>query len=152
MKRPNDDELAELTELAERNGVLTPEAVLLQAQNPASALHRRFTWDDAEAAKLRRLDEARNLIMRVKVRIQPRPDQPPITVRAFVSLSEDRVQGGGYRHIETVLSDAAMRADLLQTAIAELQALQQRYKHLSELAKVFGALESVANDVTQKAG
>lgn len=143
MRRPTDSELAELTALAERNGVLTPEAVLLHAQNPTSALHHRFTWDDAEAAKLRRLDEARSLIMRVKVRIETRPNEPPITVRAFVSLSEDRVQGGGYRRIETVLADPAMRADLLSTAIEEMKALRARYQHLEELARVFAELASL---------
>lgn len=137
--------LEELTALAAENGQrLTPEIVLEKAQDPKSALHAHFTWDDVEAASLRRLDEARSLIMRVRVRINARPDTPPIKVRAFVSLEEDRIAGGGYRPIVNVLDDPELRAQLLRTAIAELQALQKRYSNLQELAQVFAEVSSVA--------
>ncbi len=157
MKRVTGEELAELNAIAaDHGGILTPEAVLLRAQDPDSALRHRFTWDDADAANLRRLDEARSLIMRVRVTIQARPEEPPLSIRAFVSLADDRVSGGGYRRIEAVMESPKLRAELLQTAIQELQALQKRYRHLSELAQVFAALETVqaqpAENRQQQAG
>jgi len=135
-------EFAELNDLI-KHGLLHPKAVLDRASNPKSALHNRFTWDDTKAARLWRLNEAQRLVTQVKVELQPRPDEPPVKVRAFVSLANDRVDGGGYRPIATVLEDASLREQLLQTALAELQALQKRYKHLSELAIVFAELDRV---------
>jgi hypothetical protein len=142
----NEQVRAELMDLAREHSLLTPEIVLERAKQPESALHSHFTWDDAEAAALRRLDEARSLIMRVRVRIQGRANEAPIQVRAFVSLDDDRVAGGGYRPIVSVLGDDVLRAQLLRTAIAELQALQKRYGHLQELAQVFAEADAVANE------
>ncbi len=142
------EELTVLKKLEKAHGVLTPSIVLESALDPESPLHRRFTWDDEEAAKLHRLDEARTLIMSVRVKMIARPDEPPISVRAFVSLDSDRIAEGGYRSIDVVMSDETMRGQLLRTAIGELQLVQKRYRHLSELAQVFAALETVQ----QKAG
>lgn len=65
---------ASLEAIAERSGgQLTPEAVVDAARDPSSALHAHFTWDDAEAAHKRRLDEARTLIRSVKVIVRTEP-------------------------------------------------------------------------------
>ena len=42
---------AELTEIYQRDGELTVEAVVEFARNPNTTLHRFFTWDDREAAE-----------------------------------------------------------------------------------------------------
>lgn len=146
MTRVSRDAVRELEALAQA-GELTPARVLERASEARSALHSLFTWDNDRAAHLRRLDEARSVIMSVRVRLEARPDQPPINVRAFVSLAEDRASGGGYRSITAVLSDPDQRAQLLRTAITELSAMQKKYSELSELTQVFAAL-----DTLQRAG
>lgn len=139
--------VAELHAIAETKGLLTAEAVLDAARNKASALHPLFTWDTKRAAELRRLDEARAIIMSVKVRFEVDPAKPSMNVRAFVSLASDRVAGGGYRPIKLVMEDPRQREQLLRTAIEELSALRKRYEHLQELAKVFAELEEVKKAV-----
>lgn len=134
---------AELRELAIEHGKLTPAIVLARGSDPTSALHSMFTWSDDEAAHLRRLDEARRIIVSVRVHIAPRPDMPPIKVRAYASLASDRLSGGGYRPIEVVLSEPDARAELLQTALRELDALRKRYAALAELATLFAELDAV---------
>ncbi|MDP3767711.1 MAG: hypothetical protein Q8S13_06825, partial [Dehalococcoidia bacterium] len=52
---------------AMRGGILRPEDVVAVAADAAHPLHGEFTWDDAQAAVLRRLDEARSLIRSCKV-------------------------------------------------------------------------------------
>lgn len=143
MKRLTDAAVQELNTLVEASGLLTPGAVLERAENKGSALHPLFTWDNKKAGHLRRLDEARAVIMMVRVRLELQPDKPLISVRAFVSLGEDRVAGGGYRPITVVLADPSQRAQLLRTAVQELSALQKKYAQLSELAQVFAALDDV---------
>ena len=51
-----------LEALRERNGRITPQAVVQAAKNPKSVLHSQFGWDDRKEASLRRLDRARELI------------------------------------------------------------------------------------------
>lgn len=135
------DELAAI--LTER-GSLTPQFVLEKARDEGSALHSCFTWDDSEAAEKWRQTEARRLIVRVKVEVQARPSELPIRVRAYTSLMSDRLSGGGYHSTVTVMSDAGLRAELLRTALAELQALQRKYRHLSELSMVMQEIDRVA--------
>lgn len=135
------EELRALT--AQHGGTLRPRDVLDRARDPDNVLHPLFTWDDTTAAELRRLDEARGVIMRVRVWVQPRPDKPAVQVRAFTSLATDRVSGLGYRPIEAVITDPVQRVALLRTALAELHSLQRRYAILVELADVFAAVERV---------
>ena len=143
MTRVSAEAVDELNALAATEP-LTPARVLERASDASSALHPMFTWDDEEAGHAHRLSEARQIIRSVRVTILPQPGAVPIRVRAFVSLADDRIVGGGYRPVVQVMSDPAQRAALLQTALCELGALQRRYAHLSELAQVFAALDTVA--------
>lgn len=135
------DVLAELDAILAKDGTLTPQLVLARARDESSPLHSHFTWDDSEAAERYRLDEARRLIVRVKVEIQTRPNEAPTRVRAFTSLMSDRMIGGGYRSTVTVLADMDQRSELLRTALAELQAFQRKYRHLSELTTVMHEID-----------
>jgi len=74
------DELGEL----DRDGKLAPVHVLEVARNPGSALHGFFNWDDALAAQAYRIEQADRLICKVRVRILPREDDKPRTIRALV--------------------------------------------------------------------
>lgn len=99
-----------LLELMDARGLLMPERVVEAAQDPASPLHTHFTWDNNEAAMQWRLQQARMLIRSVEIVIDKRA---PVRVNAFVSLPSDRTHGGGYREVQTVLSNDFMRAQLL---------------------------------------
>lgn len=144
MKRLSEAAVEELHTLV-HDGLLTPAAVLTRAADNGSALHHLFTWDDTKAAQLRRLDEARGVIMAVRVHMITQPNTPPVRVRAFVSLADDRVTGAGYREIFTVLANSSQREQLLSTALQELTSLQKKYGHLSELANVFEAVGRLAS-------
>lgn len=135
--------VAELREIERaNNGVLLPESVVNRASNPDSALHSAFEWDNTEAARKYRLEQARQLI-RVCVEYVPHIGQE---VRAFVSLHTERYidgQEGGYRHMPTLLRTDRGRADVLETALWELEAIQRKYEAVKELADVFAALAKV---------
>ena len=137
-------EVADEISRLQTDGLVTPQRIVDAAQSEDSPLHSHFTWDDTEAARSWRVEQARAMIMKVRVNIETRPNEPPIQVRAFVSLASDRVSGGGYRSVQAVLEDPTRRAEMLSTALEELQTLQKRYGHLSELATVFAALDFVA--------
>jgi hypothetical protein len=68
------------------------------------------------------------------------------TAPMFVSLKCDR-KDGGYRLTSDVLSQKALRDELLRTALGELRAFKQRYERLKDLTEVFRAIDRVRKKV-----
>lgn len=132
----------ELEAIRESNdGLLRAEDVVAFARNEETALHRKFEWDDTKASHLYRLAQARAVI-RVNVII---PDATLTPIRAYVSLMGDRMlPGGGYRSLSEVMAHTEQRRQLLKQAMREAKIWREKYKHLEELAAVFGAIDDVA--------
>lgn len=129
----------ELNELCQSNGgLLEPEHVVDYAADPNTMLHSKFTWDNDAASHLWRLHQARNLI-RVVVTVEKSTQS---VIRAFVSLSSDREEGG-YRAMVSVLNNKAMRQQMLEDAKRELIVFRDKYSMLKELSKVFEAIDSI---------
>jgi hypothetical protein len=100
-----------LERMATKNGgLLLVDDVLAAAKDKRCVLHKHFEWDDTEAARQYRREQARNLIQKCRVQIATAPD---VSIRAFVSLQSDQISGGGYRMTATVLDDAELKAQLL---------------------------------------
>lgn len=135
----------ELEQIADaHDGILRPEDIVAFATNPETALHKRFTWDDTEAAKQWRLQEARQ-VLRVYVTVE---ETPNVQVRAYVSLYSDRRQpGGGYRRLADVMADEQMRRLLLRQAMKEAKTWREKFQTLEELGPVFTALDEIEADV-----
>lgn len=133
----------ELTRLAaEHGGELQPKAVVDAARSEDSPLHKSFDWDDSEAAEKWRLTQARNLIRAVVT--YEKVGNKTVETRVFVSLTPDRKENGdGYRLTSSVMSDDAHRQQLLSDAMGEMQRFKEKYRRLSELAKVFAAMDEV---------
>jgi hypothetical protein len=139
----------ELTQIYnEHNGRVPPEAVVEFARDENTALHAEFEWDDTEAAHQFRLEQARKII-RLNIEVLETPNGN-VRMPVFVSLVSDRRGGGGYRALTDVMSNAEMRAQLLQQAIDELQRVRRKYESLRELAPVFAALDRVARNASRR--
>ena len=122
---------------ADNDGLLQVDTVIAAARPKASPLHDRFDWDDTEAAHKWRQEQARALI-RVTVKYLPSVGD---NVRVFVSLTTDQKEdGGGYRHLVSVMTDKDQREQLLEDAHADMLRFRQKYRHLSELANVIAAM------------
>ncbi|RPH38323.1 hypothetical protein EHM92_00130 [bacterium] len=133
-----DAVISELKRIAdEHEGKLLPGDIVDEARNTRSPLHSKFEWDDTEAAERYRLWQARQLISVTVDYIGADKDSP--LSRVFVSLTPDR-KDGGYRTIESVMSDKGYRQRLLDDAMEEMQRFQQKFATLKELAEVFAAM------------
>lgn len=135
----------ELDEIMKVNGgFLDPAKVVKYAEDPNTALHTRFTWDDTAAAQQYRLWQARQVI-RLEFQVVAGSNGAQREVRAFVSLVDGRRgdEDRGYRGIIEVLSDEDLRVKLLNEAKAEMNTFRRKYGLLSELAKVFAAMDEV---------
>jgi hypothetical protein len=93
---------AELENLYKRVGKLTPQLVVDEARNKTHPLHDHFEWDDAVAAELHRLEQARSLIRKVKIKYLDADEQRQ-EVRAFVSVPDNG--GRIYRHVDHVAEE-----------------------------------------------
>lgn len=131
----------------QKGGILMVDDVIEAAKDESCVLHHHFEWDDTEAAKAYRKDQARSLIRRCKITLV---DSPSAEIRAFTSLPSDRENGGGYRLTSTVLSDDQMRLEFIHDI--ELTIARWRSKlHLldGKTADILIALESSIQSTKQ---
>lgn len=139
--------ITELFDLYARNGnELRPADVVEFARDPQTALHKRFTWDDTEAAHKWRLHEASELI-RVSVYLEPSKQTP---IRASVRTS-DPTSASEYRHLNDVLDDSERRGRLIRDALKEVKNWRARYEAVTELAPIFAAIDEIAQEVAHEA-
>lgn len=141
----SDVVVEELKSIAKKHrGILSPQDVVEAAEPKSSPLHSHFEWDDTEAGRKYRLEQARQLI-RVSVEMI---EGANVESRVFVSLSSDRIGDGGYRTLVSVLSTERGRAALLTDAISELRTFRRKYERLRELAEVFRAIDGLEDDAS----
>lgn len=142
---PLETAVRELERIYARDQVITPEAVVGDAQPKESPLHDHFEWNNKVAAHEYRLDQARALVRAV---LFVPESSPP--VRAFVSIGCSTTGEGGeetkynaYRTVRDVMADPAQRAATLRRARMEAQAYYDRYQAFEELSKVIQAIKSL---------
>lgn len=122
---------------ASEDGKLHAHEVVAWAQNnPGSALHAAIDWDDESAAYQHRLWQVRKLI-EIHVTIAGP------THERFISLSIDRPVGGGYRNMADVLQAQDLTQIMLRDALRELERMQDKYRHINELADVWAAVDKI---------
>lgn len=124
---------------AANKGHLTPIAVVNEARNDRSVLHRHFEWDDAVAAEAYRLDQARTLIRSVQVVNDDEDTQAP----AFISIAE---KGGvSYRTLQDVLDSADLQAQALKQAERDLEAFTKRYRQFEDICEVVKSAREIVS-------
>lgn len=130
----------ELARLAGATETLTPEVVLDAAKTPGSVLHKFFTWDDRDAARQYRLNEARQVLRSiVVVHIEGEHVQRS---RDWLSLADDE---GAMRYVRSsfVWRTPDLRERVLEQAKADAQSFVQRYEQYEHLAKAVAAGKTV---------
>ena len=131
-----------LETLEQAHGEITPKIVLDSARSEDCLLHPCFEWNDGVAAEKYRETQARFLIRNLVVKVE-QADSTPQAVRAYVNVAQDTGTTGSFIAVKTAMDDAEMRAQFLKNALRELQAFQEKYKNLSELAGVFSAINTL---------
>lgn len=121
----------------EEAGNLTPSALVDASRPDEAPLHAAFEWDDEIAAELYRETQARYIIRSVEV-VTHGSKEP---VRAFVSVTTGRSEP--YATIEHIMTRSDSRAILLEQAQREMRAFRRKYGQLTELARVFEAIDGL---------
>lgn len=124
----------ELQRIYERDGVIEPEAVVLESKSASAPLHNCFEWDNEKAAHKYRITQAQGII-RAIVAVDETKKSPE--TRAFVSVERE------YHPVSVVIRNPEKRYILLQNALNELHLFEKKYNSLCELSGVFSAIEEV---------
>lgn len=142
----------QLTDIYQQHGRLTPDLVVDVAADPEHPLHKRFDWDDTEAARKWRLNQAGALIRSVNVIIERRENSTPIYVRAFISETDigrgkdEEPDTGAYLPVEEVVSNDVLKSAWFRSLERDWQRLRRRAGDSKEFAQM------VLTDVRDLAG
>lgn len=114
----------------QNGGVLTPDAVVKDAKNRNSPLHEHFEWDDTKAAYQYRLDQARELIRKVRVEVVTSTH----TVCAPMYVRDPRVDADkqGYAPVAELKDDRTVASDALRYEFSRAIALLERSIAIAE--------------------
>ena len=132
-----------IEKIRKRDGSVTTAAVVKAARPKNSPLHKCFQWDDSIAAEKYRQYQAGAIIRHLQVRHEDAPKTPTRAYEHVSVTEDDGTEKRAYQDIETIMSDPISRDELLARAICEAISFRKRYRTLSELAKVFAAMDEV---------
>lgn len=129
-----------LEQIEDRNGIVTREALLIEASGKDSPIHDLFTWNDTEAAQKYRLMQAGDIIRHISVVITESADKP---VRAFVNVNVDESSqvDGWYMNTKKAMQDKECRMIVLRRAKRELELFKAKYQMYKELEMIFKAID-----------
>ena len=133
---------AELRQIqAAHDGLLNPEDVVAHAKKKTSILHGKFEWDDKVAGHLFRVDQARGIIRKFRVRVTD-SDGEIKEVRAFASIKEGEERE--YRDVFEVMARPDLQSQVFTGLKREALEWSKRAKAWAEFSDVVNAIEAVA--------
>lgn len=125
-------------------GRITPDAVLADAKSPKSPLHDQFEWDDSEAAKQWRLNQARELIRSVRVDITT--ESRTVSTVCYVR-DPSAGEAQGYVEVAKLRDNKSLASEALHAEIRQANALVARARSLAEALGLSAEIEMVAESV-----
>lgn len=126
-----------LEELAAVHGAVTPRIILEDSRDENAPLHKCFEWNDGKAAEAYRLQQAREILVSLKVTVEHSGKE--IQSRAFVNISDEK--DGAFLAVSVALGQEDTKQVVLMRAMAELSMFRRKYERLQELSEVFSVVE-----------
>lgn len=136
-----DEALNEIQKAETIFGKITPENVLKIAYSEDSALHTLFEWDDEKAAQNYRIQQARNIINNIEIKVVS--DDGPISIPVFEVVSTKT--GNQYKHIEDL--DFDERKYIRENTIRSINALKTKLKIYNDFNRVINHLDSAIKEL-----
>ena len=135
----------EVERIEKKQGEVTSKSLVDAARPEKSALHKLFEWDDAKAAEKFRIHEAGMILCALSIVREDMPE--PTVVRAYMNVADDADnptrRTGSFVNTQDAFSDPEKRELILRVAVRELKEIRQKYETLTELAKVFEAIDQL---------
>lgn len=138
-------QIAATLQALEVEGKLTPEIVVRAAQDPDSPLHGYFTWDIAEAAAERWLDQARQLIRSVKVEVKT--THFTVNAPAYVRDPEAPAKTQGYVSLSRLRTDDDIAREAIIAEFARASAALSRAQNIAHALDMSEEIDAVRDQV-----
>lgn len=116
-----------------------PQQVVDKARDESTELHKCFEWDDNIAAEAYRRTQAQWVLRHLVINIPPKDDEPRPEIRFF----SRPMQSEGYKPTEYIYRNRDEYSELLAQALRDLKSFREKYKNLTELSDVFGAIDEL---------
>lgn len=126
----------ELERIYQTRGKMDPADIVDESRPDDALLHTCFEWRDDVAAERWREQQARG-ICRCLITKAETVEGKQMEVRAFFSVEKT------YHPISVVVKSADKTAELLASAMKELEAFKAKYQDLSQLAQVIEAINAL---------
>jgi hypothetical protein len=126
-------------------GVLTPAAVVADAKRKDSPLHAHFEWDKTKAAYQHWLDQARELI--VSVRVVFKTDTTNVSSVYYVRDPAAAGNRPGYVSVERLRGDADAARDALVSEFSRIADLLRRARELAAVLNASSDVEALLTSV-----
>lgn len=136
--------------LEDKDGGVTPDAVVEAARDPESPLHDRFEWDDAKAAAQQRIATARRLIVSVKLSVR----YQKVSVRAPVYTRDPSAAKGeqGYRNVMRLRSEPDEAHAALVAEMSRVSSILRRARSLAVVLGQVDHLDAIETQVSDFIG
>lgn len=139
-----EDIVKALREIEIKFGTLNPATVVECAKDSNSILHKYFTWDDTEAARKYREQEARYLLSATVYIVKRKPSEFDVNYRSIIHT------GNEYKSTLTVITDPALRKIYVNEAKAELLNFKKKYAALQALIKYVDQMLEVLDEIEEE--
>ena len=129
----------------------TADDVVAAAKGRSSPLHPYFVWDDTEAARKYRLEQARYYLRCVEIVIVREGTETQTRAWHHVSIVRDSKPARAYVHTLEIGSDSALSEQVIANALRELRGWKARYaEYQAVFGDVFAAIDKAAGKVKRK--
>jgi len=140
----------ELTRIEDSEGRLTPDAVVKAAQSPKSPLHRFFEWDNTEAARKYRIEQARELIR--EVRIEMTVHEKTIQTVAYVRDPSAPPNRQGYRSVVKLADERTEAWTAVEAEFQRALGALRRARDIATALDFADEIDRLLTDLTNLSG
>lgn len=143
-----NDELDQIR--AKHDGDLPDDEILKKARSKRSAMHRLFEWDDSIAGHEYRVIQSHKLTRSIDVVYEESPNAGRVRMyEVKTRRSKKNNQPTVYTTTEDMMATQAGRDELLNRAIRDLLILRKKFHAMTELSKVFEAIDSAVEELAK---
>ena len=134
-----------IDELKQKYGYISAEIIVKDAKNPNSLLHDYLIWNKDKASYEHWLNQARELLRHIVIKIIGREESKPIRAFFNVTASHELKEAGIkqiYVGAEDVAKNKTYKQEVIAQARAELEIWSNRYQMYQELSEIIAEIKA----------
>lgn len=134
-----------IDELEQKYGYTSAEIIVEDAKKPDSPLNDYFLWNKNKASYEYWLNQARELLRHIVIKVVGREESKPIRAYFNVTASQELKESGIkqiYVSAEKVAKNRVYKEEVIAQALAELRLWADRYQLYQELSEIIAEIKA----------